>query len=62
MSRRLGRPPKVGARRTAGIAVRCTPEEREVWNAAAEGEGEELAEVVRRILTAWAADVLGEGS
>jgi len=59
---RLGRPPKVGARRTSGISVRCTPEEREAWNAAAEGDGEELAEVVRRLLTAWAADVLDEGS
>lgn len=62
VSRRLGRPPKVGARRTSGISVRCTPEEREAWNAAAEADGEEVGEVVRRLLTAWAAAVLGEDS
>lgn len=47
---RGGTPPRAGAPSTVLVPVRCTPEERERWQAAADAAGTTLSAVARQ---AW---------
>lgn len=49
---RLGRPPVSGETRSAGLRMRCTPEELARWSAGAAGEGRDLTAVVREMVDA----------
>jgi len=49
-TRTAGRPPVAGVARSVRVEVRCTPDERERWEAAAASRGVTLSELVRLLL------------
>jgi hypothetical protein len=50
----VGKPPRVkGAASSVRIVARCTPEERDEWQAAAARERVELSEAIRLLLGRW---------